>query len=475
MIMNIVPHIKQFLFVSAATLQTLYKGRALSMLLMFGACSCVVIRPPIAYSQVQNPARQLTLEGIEIVGNTKTSANVIIRQLTVRPGDTFSPSEAPVILEANRRRLDKTNFFKDVDVYTRPGSEKGKVVFIIEIKERHWPYFQFEGGRSDLNGWYFVPASLRFDNAFGAGSRFGLKFQIGDRVSKLSLGYHNKIFSDRAFIDVELFGGGQEFVHYFGDEKFTQDVDSGGLRLRLGCTQGLLKHVFIGYRGEDYNPDNFATRDTVELGAGQLPASISDNLEKTKVSALTFGLYTDSRDNPAYPLKGFWGAVTGEVANSDLNSEAGFPKVTLDARFFQRVLNKSVFALHVKGGYTTGDAPFYERFYLGGAHSIRGYDDRRLTPAGWGTKLILTNTEFRFPLSKNNFPYHKTTGVLFFDAGGIWLPGQGVKLDDFFASMGFGIRVKLPVLGTTRFDFAFPLNKVDDNDFKFHISLGHTF
>ncbi|RMF59759.1 MAG: hypothetical protein D6743_15890, partial [Calditrichaeota bacterium] len=164
-----------------------------------------------------------------------------------------------------------------------------------------------------------------------------------------------------------------------------------------------------------------------------------------------------------------------ELAHDQVGSDVNFSKITLDTRFYKRVFDKEVVAFHFKGGYASQNTPFYERFYLGGANSLRGYPDRRLTPVGWGTKLILTNTEFRFPLSTKNFPYHKSSAVLFFDAGGIWKPGQTVRIDDFYAAAGFGFRIKLPIVGVTRFDFSFPLNKIDNNDFQLHISLGHTF
>lgn len=421
-------------------------------------------------AQSQPPARTLTIEDIEIVGNTKTNKNVIYRYLTIRPGDAITPE----LIEANSRRLTQTNFFKDVEFYTRRGSEKGKIVVIIEVKERKWPYFQFEGGHSDLDGWYLVPASLRFDNAFGHGSKLGLKWTIGDRISLLSLWYHNaSLFKSKAFIDLQLYGGSLDFIHYFGTERFKQNVDFSGFEAKFGGNRGLFKHLFVAYRSKTFDPNDFVIGD--QSGRQDiLPPEIARNLQKTEFQSLVFGLSADFRDNPVYPLNGFWGAFTVESTNQ-VDSNTKFAKVLFDARFFKRTVNKQVFAFHFKGGYTPKEAPFYERFYLGGANSLRGYADRRLTPLGWGTKLLLTNTEYRFPLSRKNFPYYKTSAAIFFDAGGIWLPGQTPKLKDFYTAWGFGLRVKLPVVGTTRFDLAFPLRKIDNEDVRFHISLGHSF
>ncbi|MFQ5866068.1 MAG: outer membrane protein assembly factor [bacterium] len=432
----------------------------------------LLIHPILAFSQRADSTRQLIVEHIEVTGITKTSRNVIFRYLTIQQGDVINPAR----VAANQRRLSQTNFFKEVDFYTRPGSEKGKVVVVIEVKERRWPYFQFEGGHSDLNGWYFVPASLRFDNFFGHGNFIGIRWFIGDRVSKLSLGYRNpNLFDDTAFLDIELYGATHDFIHYFGTSRIRQNVASGGFRIKFGGTQGLSKHVYFGYRIETYEPSLTAKITDNDSTITSFPPEIADDLERTKIGAFSLVLHADLRDNPYYPLKGFWGALSGELAHEEVGSEINFSKITLDTRFYQRIFGRQVFAFHLKTGYATENAPFYERFYLGGANSLRGYPDRRLTPIGWGSKLILTNTEFRFPLSSKNFPYHKATGILFFDAGGRWLPDETPKLDDFFTSLGFGFRIKLPIVGITRFDFSFPLNKVDENDFQFHISLGHTF
>lgn len=438
-----------------------------------------LLNPNAVRAQVESQQRKLTIEGIELVGNKKTSPEVILRDVDIRPGTRVTPDEFADLLLRNRQVLEETNFFKAVEVFSRPGSERGKVVAIIEVQERSGPFFQFEGGYNDLSGWFFIPASLRFDNIFGGGNRFGARFLLGDRLNKLSFWYRNKIFREKVILDAEVYGAGKMFIHYFGQEKAHQDVGFGGLRVKLTGTGRVGQHFFMGFRAENYDP-----KDTIDLDSGgllpsaDLPPDIADDLQEANLQALSFGLLHDSRDNPSYPLTGFWGALTGEIARKEVretNRISNFGKLTFDARIYRRLFGRQVFAMHVKAGYGTPDSPFYERFYLGGANSLRGYADRRLTPAGWGTKLILTNTELRFPLTNEGFPNHKATGVLFFDSGGIWAPGDTPRFKDLYGALGLGVRYKMPILGTMRFDFAFPLNDIDDETVRFHISLGQTF
>ena len=82
-----------------------------------------------AFSQTLPAIRQLIVEDIEIVGNNKTKPEVILRHLNFGVGDPIDP----FVIDINNRRLSQTNFFKDVQFYTRRGSEKGKLVVILPI------------------------------------------------------------------------------------------------------------------------------------------------------------------------------------------------------------------------------------------------------------------------------------------------------------------------------------------------------
>ncbi len=446
----------------------LFRKRILRIALL----AVIALLPAFAlHAQSGKQPKRITLESFEFVGNSKTRTRVILRRLGLQLGDEISPQ----IIELGRQRLAHTNFFKEVSLYARPGSEKGKIVLIIEVKERKWPYFQFEGGHSELEGWYFVPASLRFDNLFGRGHRFGLKWRIGDHHNRLSLGYGTEFF-DRLRFEAELFGGGTDYIHYLDGQRATHKVNSGGLALRLAGSRGLLKHVFLGLHSENYEPDDFALRqDDVKVQGADLPGSIMADLGRKELRSITLGLRLDTRDNSVYPLSGLWGAATAEITEDLDNKNAEFAKLTADARAYFPLDDTKVLAIHGKAAFVSEASPFYQRFYLGGANSLRGYADRRLTPEGWGTKLLLTNVEFRFPITRERFPYHKSSGVVFFDAGGIWQTGQVPRSEDFYSAVGVGVRVKFPVIGIVRFDFAFPINKIDENNYKFHLSLGHTF
>jgi outer membrane translocation and assembly module TamA len=76
------------------------------------------------------------------------------------------------------------------------------------------------------------------------------------------------------------------------------------------------------------------------------------------------------------------------------------------------------------------------------------------------------------PLSARIKNKDRLIGVLFYDAGYAWNEPDTWDFKRLKAALGFGVRLKLPIIGLLRMDFAYP---VPEYDFHFHLSLGHTF
>jgi outer membrane protein insertion porin family len=161
-----------------------------------------------------------------------------------------------------------------------------------------------------------------------------------------------------------------------------------------------------------------------------------------------------------------------EKADPKFGGDTQFTRAIIDGRFYQR-LGQSVLALRLKAGRTSDSTPYYERFYLGGAYSLRGYAERSLTPLAYGTELFLGNVEWRIPIASRDPQKPNLVGVIFLDTGGIGAPATGNAGDEIFTSVGFGFRLKVPVIGWLRCDFAYPEKRPDD--FRFHLAIGHLF
>ncbi len=412
-----------------------------------------------------SPGRALVLEDIEIKGTTKTRDDVIRRNISVQPGDTLYPD----ILIDSDNRLEATTFFKSVDVYTKPGSQKGLVVLVVEIEERKWPAYYSKGGHGDLDGWYLVPVGFNFSNLFGHGQYLDFHMKWGNRRDGASLMYSQPEFLETTSrMDISVYTNSAEYSHYWDHQDTTQTVHDLGVSFKLSNPFDLNSSLSLTGRMVRVWPQHNAL----------LKPYFGDDFNRALLTGLGLIYETDTRDNSFFPTSGFWGAFQAEIVYRHFSANFAFPRLMYDGRWFRRLSERNTFALHLEGGYTTHEAPFYERFYLGGVYSLRGYSFARLTPPGWGTSLMAAQSELRFPLGDSEFPHYKHVVVLFYDVGGIWSPGEWPGIMDFRHGLGIGYRIKLPIVNIARLDLTVPFSRVE-NDFlnyvKLQIALGHSF
>jgi outer membrane translocation and assembly module TamA len=120
--------------------------------------------------------------------------------------------------------------------------------------------------------------------------------------------------------------------------------------------------------------------------------------------------------------------------------------------------------------------PIEERFFAGGAATVRGYRERRLgpldargNPAG-GNGLAVFNVEWRFPI------WRWFGGTVFFDTGAVTAEVEDLAPDELRSGVGAGLRLSTPV-GPVRLDVGYPLDRVENQDQKprVYLSIGHPF
>jgi len=416
-----------------------------------------------------SPQKGLVVESIEISGNKRTPSDVILTNLDFEVGDRINQNR----LDNNCRRLEQTSLFKDVEFYTQPGESRGQVRVFIEVKERRWPYFQFKSGYSELDGWYISPLGLRFDNIFGGGNYMGAEMLIGDRVTGLDIFFLRPNFANSGLnFRVLIFSRSRQFVHYVNDDKFLQEVDNGGLSFHLNGNRGIMKFIWLEFISEQFKPKDYMYPSGDKDKKQDLPAVLQFPTEKQKVNHLMMSLYADTRNRRFYPTRGWWGSLSYDLASEQFGADGDFTKIILDVRRYQKLVGKTVLALRAKGSWINDNAPFYEKFYLGGPNSLRGFDDRSLNPLGYASRLVQGSAELRFPVTPRNYPNHFVTAVFFYDIGQAWSEPNDFDEKNFKSGLGYGFRVKLPIVGLLRTDFAYG---VPDYEFRFHVSLGHTF
>ncbi len=436
---------------------------------MFCIILCIVHGVEAQQENERKSVPELLVQSIQIAGNKRTSSEVILSFLSFRSGDHINEIQ----LEKDKRRLEDSHFFKEVTVYTQPGTERGQVILYIEVKERTWPYFQFKGGFSELDGWYISPLGVRFDNLLGHGNYGGIEFFIGDRLTSLDISYQQPDFF-HSNIDFRflLYSRSRQFVHYQEGQKFLQRVDNGGMGLRLNSTLGLMKYLWFDFILESFTAADEMWKAGKKDQKIDVPVSLQFFSGTNRIGRFVVSYNVDTRDHTAYPRHGFWGSLAFDQVQTRHAVFENYRKLIFDLRGYQEITHHWVLAIRTKLAVANENTPFYDRFYLGGPNSLRGYADRSLNPIEYASHLVQSSAELRFPLTQHKIPHHFLTGILFYDIGQAWSEPDSFDRNKFHSSLGYGLRFRLPFIGLLRLDFAYP---IPTYDLMVHLSLGHTF
>jgi outer membrane protein insertion porin family len=171
-----------------------------------------------------------------------------------------------------------------------------------------------------------------------------------------------------------------------------------------------------------------------------------------------------------------------EMAGGFAGGDRDFWKLTGLGAAYRELFKDHVLELKLRGGIAdafddTEKVPIFERYYAGGANTIRGYRERRIGPRDSGTQdpiggnaYWVGNTEYTFPI----FP-GVIKGAAFYDLGGVDAAIEDIGDSGIYQGVGMGLRVKTPI-GPLKVDAGYPLDDVEGEDkevrFYFNMSRG---
>jgi outer membrane protein assembly complex protein YaeT len=198
-----------------------------------------------------------------------------------------------------------------------------------------------------------------------------------------------------------------------------------------------------------------------------------------KIARFTTSGLVDRRDDPFNPRRGWFVASTLELSTPDLGSDLRFLKDFAQYSHFAPLGRGLVVASAARLGLarTFDDEVLIpsERFFAGGANTVRGYREDDLgarsifDDAEGGSALLVLNGELRFPV------YRWLKGVGFVDLGNVYPKVSDLSLTDLQIGLGAGARFDTPI-GLFRFDFGIPANRRSfDPRWRIHIGLGQAF
>ncbi|TVQ98512.1 MAG: outer membrane protein assembly factor BamA [Desulfovibrionales bacterium] len=380
-----------------------------------------------------------------IEGNTKTRDNVIRREMRLGDGDLFSGSQ----LTRSNERLIRLDFFELVDIETLATPDPSELDLKVTVKEKPTGMISAGVGYSSLDK-AFVSGMVQERNLFGRGYDLALRGTLSGRSTLYDLSLTNPSWRDSPLgVGMDLYFRERDYRDY--------ERESVGGRFRLSYPLGEYTRAFWNYRLERY------TISDVKENAAQ---RIQDAEGTNWASSTYLAASRDTTDRRFNPSRGTVNTLSVQYSGGLLQGDDHFIKTIYDSRFYYPLFWDTVFHWRGQVGFLFDndgkEAPVFERFYLGGIDSVRGYPGWEISPRDpdtgdriGGTKQFFTNFEYLFPLNKDM----GLVGLVFFDAGNVWDHGDtfGSKL---FKSVGTGVRWYSP-LGPLRLEYGYGLDRLE--------------
>jgi len=387
-----------------------------------------------------NKGQQVYFERILIGGNTKTRDKVIRRELQVYEQELYSGSR----LKRGVRNLYRLDYFEDVKVATSKGSSDDSMILKIDVTEKPTGAFSFGGGYSTIQD-FFIMASITQRNFLGRGQTLQLKGEVGGRSDQYTLS-----FTEPWLFDIPLSAGFDLYSWNYDYDTYMKESVGGALRFSYKVFNFTRVGIVYGYDRADISDIQEDAADSIK------------DLEGINItSSITPYIMYDSRDKAFNPTEGSQHSLTFEYAG--LGGNIGFSKITAETGWYIPLFWGVVNFLHGKTGYVRENSgmllPDYERFYLGGMNSLRGFDWREIHAVDengdeiGGEKFVQFNFEILVPLIKQQ----GLIGVLFYDTGNVYGRDENVSLSGLRESVGYGIRWFSPV-GPIRLENGYILN-----------------
>ncbi len=414
---------------------------------------------------------EVHVEDIQLRGNNKTKDKVILRELRFKPGDVFNRETASRSIQ----RVYNTGYFEDVNVRLLPGQKNSQDVIVeIDVVEQKTGTVTIGAGYSDSDGLVGI-LGLSETNLRGTGDKVSIQWEFGgntDSNKNYIFSYTHPWLNDHGdSIGFSIFDRENDYEDYNedGDEVADYDRQTRGFNITYGRVRSEYVSDFITLEtketkykdwnsGLNYpelsNPSSSSFRE-------EYRNYMEDNFGRT--NSIRWSHVFDNRDNVYDPTRGKRLSFTGIWAGNGLGGDFDYFKFIVENRLYYKVGHAHVIAVRLMGGIATGDMPYNDLFNLGGADTLRGYEDDEFR----GNKMYLGNIEYRYPIAK------RVQGVFFVDAGNAWGGTEHIPWyhdnNKIHYSGGIGFRVTTPI-GPIRLDYG-----VGDDGGKFHFSFGGKF
>ncbi len=409
------------------------------------------------------------IRDVRVAGNVVTRDRVIRRELLIRPGDDYHRGR----IRASESRLLNLGFFSAAQALIEPSPEPGAYDLVFEVEEAQvgqasvglgfssidqiTGFLEVSHGNFDLTAWPPV----------GGGQKVRFRLAAGTRRTDAELSFTEPYFLGRRLsLGVDLHHRELQFLSRYYDQRET------GGRVALTRPIGPFSRATIAYGLDRYNIFNLAD------DAG---AILREEEGVRFKSATTLTVSRDTRDRTLIPTRGHRLSLSTSVAGSVLGGDTDIYRIDARAVQYVPLWFGHVLSFRAESGVVdthSGAArvPLFDRYFLGGAYTLRAFDFRDVGPRDEDERSIGGRT-MAFGAVEYTVPVIDGVRLAaFLDAGMVW--EDAYRIDRGLNSgYGLGVRFDIPML-PLRFDYAWPWQADPENDRpsgRFSFSIGHGF
>ncbi len=430
------------------------------------------------------------VQKIEIRGNLKTKDKVLRRELAISPGDVLDM----VRVKISKQRLEGLQFFGKTDLRPEPTEPPiaGRKNLVINVEEQNTGNFTMGAGFSTVDSLvgYAEVSQSNFDlfhppGFTGGGQKMRLRLQLGTQRQDYELSFVEPWFLDRKLsLGVDLY---RHQLNFESPGNLYNETRTG---MKVSLTRALGSDFLIGsayYAVEDIGISLTPPATNAYVAPYGIPPSVAKESGDHLYQRIGGSIAYDTRNSVQLPNHGQRSELTGEFSAGD---KSYYKIEAKSSWYFPGLLKGHVLEAGGRGGIADGisggDVPFYDRYYLGGLYSLRGFKFRNIAPRDkdglgnyyeepvGGDSYWFGSLEYSVPILE------KDGGVslrfaMFYDIGAVSEAPYSFS-SSYSDNWGLGMRLNIPHLGPLRLDYGIPIthDKFNGSSGQFQFGAGYT-